>query len=228
MQTKICSKCKQEKPVNQFYRDNNRPDGLNYWCIDCWKEKGKRYRQNNSEKIKANYQAHKKQKSEYNKFYRLMNRERLNQKSKEYYRNNKERIREYKRKNREYINQYARNKRKIDIKSNLVNRISRAIRFTLKDGKKGEHWEDLVGYTCNDLIKHLQKTMPIGYTWDDFLEGKLHIDHIIPVSVFNFTKPEHTDFKRCWALENLQLLPAKENISKQNKLYKPFQPALKV
>jgi len=70
--------------------------------------------------------------------------------------------------------------------------------------------------------------MPKGYCWQDFLEGKLHIDHKIPISAFNFTKSEHIDFKRCWALSNLQLLPARENIIKSNHLSKPFQPALKI
>ncbi|GAI61384.1 unnamed protein product, partial [marine sediment metagenome] len=38
----------------------------------------------------------------------------------------------------------------------------------------------------------------------------------------------HIDFKRCWALENLRLLPAKENMVKHNKLDRPFQPALRI
>ena len=45
---------------------------------------------------------------------------------------------------------------------------------------------------------------------------------------FNFTKPEHPDFERCWALKNLRLLTAKENNIKRAKLAKPFQPALKI
>lgn len=34
------------------------------------------------------------------------------------------------------------------------------------------------------------------------------------------------DFKRCWALRNLQLLPAKDNLRKNAKIGKPFQPSL--
>ncbi|GAG98711.1 unnamed protein product, partial [marine sediment metagenome] len=89
-----------------------------------------------------------------------------------------------------------------------------------------KHWEDLVDYKLNDLKKRLFQTMPNGYCWQDFLDGKLHIDHIVPIVVFNFTQSEHTDFKRCWALNNLQLLPARENMIKHDKLTKPFQPAL--
>ena len=64
--------------------------------------------------------------------------------------------------------------------------------------------------------------------WQDFMEGKLHIDHIIPISAFNFTKPEHINFKRCWGLSNLRLLPAKENRIKKDKIIKPFQLALQI
>ena len=102
------------------------------------------------------------------------------------------------------------------------------IGISIKGNKNGRHWETLIGYKLNDLIKHLKSTMSKGYTWQNYLEGKLHIDHKIPISVFNFSKPEHPDFRRCWALSNLQLLPAKENIVKRDKLTKPFQPALQI
>ena len=80
----------------------------------------------------------------------------------------------------------------------------------------------------SDLIKRLKLTMPEGYCWEDYINNKLHIDHIIPVSVFNFTKPEDIDFRNCWALSNLRLLQARENLRKSDKLYKPFQPALAI
>lgn len=63
-------------------------------------------------------------------------------------------------------------------------------------------------------------------TWEKYLEGKIHIDHKTPKTVFNFTQPEHEDFKRCWALSNLQPMWANENWSKGTKLTKHFQPSL--
>ena len=97
----------------------------------------------------------------------------------------------------------------------------------LKGNKNGRHWENLVPYTLDQLLKRLRRTLPKGYTWQDYLDGKLHIDHKIPVSVFNFEKPEDEDFQRCFALKNLQLLPALENIKKSNNLDKHFQPSFK-
>ena len=155
---------------------------------------------------------------------------------KQYYKDNKERLYNYtinynkthklEAKSRQKI--YARHKRKTDLRYSLNNKMSRAIRRTLKDNKNGIHWEKLVDYRLNDLIEHLKSTMPKGCSWNDYINGKLHIDHIIPVSAYNFIKSNHVDFKRCWALSNLQLLPAKENQQKNAKLIKPFQPALAI
>jgi len=148
--------------------------------------------------------------------------------NKKWQKNNPEYMKQWQKNNPEYMKQYLSIKYKVDWKFNLSHKIKIAINISLKGDKTGRHWENLVGYSLIDLIRRLQKTMPEGYTWQDYLAGKLHIDHIIPISAFNFSKPEHTDFKRCWALKNLQLLPAKENRTKHNKLTKSFQPALKL
>lgn len=102
--------------------------------------------------------------------------------------------------------------------------ISTAMWRSLKGSKGGEFWLNLVGYTFNELKKHLEKQFVNGMTWDNY--GKWHIDHKIPISVFNFTKPEDNDFKRCWALKNLQPLWAKENQLKGAKITEHFQPSL--
>ena len=111
-------------------------------------------------------------------------------------------------------------------------RWSAAIRKALKRNhinKGGRSSVALVNYSLDDLEKHLKSTLPAGYDWErDFVEGKgiLHIDHITPVSVFNFKTINDPGFKKCFALKNLQLLPAIENIQKGAKLDKHFQPSL--
>jgi len=170
--------------------------------------------------------------NEYMKKYREKNKDKINEQKRQRVKINSEYQILYRKKNKEKVNKnrrrYEKERKKIDLKYNLNYKISRVIRISLKGNKNGRCWEDLVGYTVNDLIKRLQATMPKGYIWQDFLEGKLHIDHKIPKSIFNFTKPEHIDFKRCWALKNLQLLPARENLIKSNKIKKPFQLSLQV
>lgn len=120
-------------------------------------------------------------------------------------------------------------KRKNNLKWQLNNRLNVLIRRSLIKGTKNKRKKyDLLNYNYRKLKKHLNSTMPNGFTWQDFLDGKLHIDHIIPISAFNFDKPEHLDFKRCWALNNLQLLSKGDNIKKSNKINHSFQPSLKL
>ena len=132
--------------------------------------------------------------------------------------------REYRKNNLEKSAAYQREYYKNNPKNRIRKNISEGIRRSLKSGKNGHSWEDLVGYTTADLKKHLEKKFKKGMSWENY--GEWHIDHIVPVSAFNFTKPEHDDFKRCWALSNLQPLWAGENCSKSASLEKPFQPSL--
>lgn len=98
------------------------------------------------------------------------------------------------------------------------------IRGIEKGTKAGRSTFDLLGYTAEELKLHLEKLFLPGMTWDNY--GEWHIDHIIPLSAHNYETPDDPDFKRAWALTNLQPLWAFDNISKHAKLEKPFQPSL--
>ena len=186
-------------------------------------ERGKIYSQSPSAKKKrrAYCKRNKERIAKLHKKYCLENKDRLAKRHKEYCFENKEKLMKQR-------NEHGRAKRKVNLRFNLNGKISSHISRALKSNKAGRHWETLVGYTVNELKTHLEKTMPNGYCWNDYLQGKLHVDHIMPKSIFNYTKPEHPDFKRCWALENLQLLSAHENLKKSNKIDGVFQPSLKI
>jgi hypothetical protein len=106
----------------------------------------------------------------------------------------------------------------------LKNAIHNGMYAQLKYNKKGRSAFALLGYSPEELKKHLEKQFLFGMTWENY--GKWHIDHIIPISAFNITTAEDEDFKKCWALSNLQPLWAADNIRKFNKLEKAFQPSL--
>lgn len=111
----------------------------------------------------------------------------------------------------------------------IASRMRGRMYYALRRGgssKNGESWQSFVPYSVDDLVSHLKKTMPKGYSWQDVMDGKLHVDHKIPIAAFSFSSPDDIDFQRCWALSNLRLLPASENCSKGAKLDKPFQPSL--
>ncbi len=98
--------------------------------------------------------------------------------------------------------------------------MSLLIRQSLKRNKNSNCWEILVEYNVTELKSHLIKTLPEGYIWQDYLDGKIQIDHIIPIRTFKFQNSEDEEFKQCWALKNLRLLTIKENLNKGSKLIK--------
>ena len=104
--------------------------------------------------------------------------------------------------------------------------VSRGIYGSLKDKKAGRSWEALVGYTVDDLMRHLEKKFLPGMSWENYGQYGWHIDHIIPRSAFNYETTDDIDFKKCWGLDNLQPLWGLDNISKGAKLSAPFQPSL--
>jgi hypothetical protein len=111
-------------------------------------------------------------------------------------------------------------------RNRLSNNIGKAIWQSLKDRKNGCHWETLVDFTLDQLIVHLEKKFKPGMSWEN--RSLWHIDHIIPVSVFNIVNDKSPDFKKCWCLKNLQPLWKEENLRKNAKLNKPFQPSLSI
>ena len=86
----------------------------------------------------------------------------------------------------------------------------------LNGQKAGRKWEDLVGYTLNDLVKHLENQFDDKMSWDNY--GKWHVDHKIPRSHFKYETAEDPEFKKCWALDNLQPLWAVDNLKKGNRI----------
>lgn len=115
-------------------------------------------------------------------------------------------------------------------RSNAMYRVNEAmsqnVKRQLRNGKETKSWRVLVDYTPSELCKHLESQFIEGMSWENY--GEWHIDHIIPVSAFNFSTPQDIDFRRCWSLKNLRPLWARENISKGNNLSGPFQPSLKI
>jgi hypothetical protein len=100
-------------------------------------------------------------------------------------------------------------------KGRLNHNISCYIRNRLGNSKDYKHWELLVGYSIHDLMKHLESKFKLGMTWENY--GKWEIDHIKPVSAFNFSFPDDLEFKQCWSLSNLQPLWDWENNKKNAK-----------
>ena len=79
-------------------------------------------------------------------------------------------------------------------------------------GKDNRSTFDILPYTLEELIEHLESKFKPDMTWDNY--GEWHIDHIQPDVSFNYTSVDDPEFQKCWALSNLQPLWAEENLSK--------------
>ena len=222
MTTKTCTVCHKELPatLEYFFKERHGKYGLRSKCKVCFVA---------AAKILKAKPAYEKKAIEYNRKYYQKNKDQFSKRCRKYYEENAEHLKE---KAKEWGRDNLDKRRIIDTRRRknagfrLSQNISRSIRQSLSNGKNGYHWEGLIGYTLDDLIKHIENQFQDSMTWNNY--GEWHIDHVIPKAVFNFTKPEHIDFKRCWSLDNLQPLWAKDNLSKQAKLSKPFQPSLPI
>jgi len=110
-------------------------------------------------------------------------------------------------------------------------RIAHAVRSSMNKrlkpgGKHGRRTFEALGYTPEQLMAHLERQFQPGMTWENHGRLGWHIDHKIPIAAFNFSSVDDHDFKRAWALENLQPLWAHENHRKSKTLDREFQPSL--
>jgi hypothetical protein len=198
MTEKKCPKCGKIKKLEMFSRDKSTKSGHRYMCKECDKIKAQAWRVKNPEKKKAAD----------SKWSREHPEKKRDASSRWYYKHPTEAREKY-------------------LKRGKLNHSMRAgIYNSLKNNSKArQHWENLVGYTIDQLKRHLEKQFKEGMTWENY--GRVwEIDHKIPIAVFNYEKPTDIDFRICWSIKNLQPLTRFENRSKQGKIDKPFQPSL--
>lgn len=89
--------------------------------------------------------------------------------------------------------------------------------FKRKGKMKNKHMEEILGCNTNFLISYLIGTYEKKYNekWDWAVLKDVHIDHIMPLAI---AKDEQEIEKLCH-YTNLQLLKAKDNLAKSNKVY---------
>lgn len=205
------------------------------------KQQDVEYYKKNKEKIDAYrkewHDQNKDDKREYDKEYRRLNKEKRREQAriwreknkeklsiqrKEYVLKNKEQLKakksEYNKNNRAKVNERLKEYRK-NPKIKIDHSISKAIRSHLKMkgiSKEKRQWENIVGYSVEKLISHLESKFKDGMTWENY-GTHWHIDHIKPKSWFLFESLDDAAFRQCWSLENLQPLEASVNLTKGNK-----------
>ena len=119
---------------------------------------------------------------------------------------------------RENKRTYEKTRKDNDPLYKLINNFRTAIYQVLKESnvQKNGHYFEILKYTPDELIVHLENQFTEGMTWDNY--GQWHVDHISPISLHNINEIGDDEFMKCWSLSNLQPLWADENIRKSNKV----------
>lgn len=233
---KICEKCNELKNIyTDFFTTNTCIDcrkkymeEYNFINKEELALKKKEFRDTHKsecmERKREYYYSHQEEISKYGKNYYDINKDKILDKNKAYRDINKEKIKEQ---SKGYQKKYSREKRKNDAKYKIRQDFSRSINKSLKNNggsKCGKKVKDL-DYTFKEYLENLEKQFEWWMHWgnrglydpktwvdDDITTMKWQIDHIKPVSDFNFTTMDDEEFKQCWALSNLRPLSAKQNL----------------
>ena len=161
-------------------------------------------------------------KSAADKRYYSKNKENIKEYHKEWSKENRDDLRQYhsewREKNRKKINESTRlwylNKRRNDPSFRLKCNTRTAVWTCLKERNVAKYRStfETLGYTLEELMRHLENQFVEGMTWDNY--GEWHVDHKKPMALFEFTSVDDEGFKECWSLGNLQPLWGEENLSK--------------
>jgi hypothetical protein len=217
---KFCLNCSTEKKAEEFLKDTRKKDGLSFYCRDCvnlrvrldhaknpekYRQRKKRYRKNNPEKVKADSRKeclrYKKRRDEYRKEY--MSRPEVRE--------------DRRKKNLEYLKK----KRKEDLIFRLIDGIRGRIRGMLRGYVKSAPTLVLLGCSIEELKEYLSSQFYPNpetgeeMTWNNYKKYIWNIDHIFPVNSFDFNDPE-AQFK-AFHVSNLQPLWYDDHLEKHRK-----------
>lgn len=235
---KTCTICKVEKDESCFSFKNKIKNKLKSGCKDCEKIYHKEYRNKNKKQISKNQKEYDQKNKENKREYNKKNRDKILKNKIKYYQENKEKIsknnKEYRIKNKEQIlkrnKKYNKERSKIDPVFRLRRNATVSANKGLKNhnsSKNNQSFFKFMGFTGQKLMDHLMNHSDKEWwmnennqgiyrldKWDDNDPSTWtwQLDHIIPHSTFNYTSMDDPEFKRCWALENLRPLSAKQNV----------------
>jgi hypothetical protein len=172
---------------------------------------GRKYKGGKSESDKRHYLKNREKRLQYFSDWQKDNRDRLNDYHQKWREKNIDKHREYKRK-------YEKHRKDTDPLYKLITNFRTAIWTVLKESNvdKYGHYFDVLQYSPEELINHLEKQFKDDMTWDNY--GIWHVDHKSPITSFDIQEMGDEEFMRCWCLDNLQPMWGEENIRKSNKI----------
>lgn len=228
-QVKTCTKCGEAKPPADYAKAATGADGLRGDCRTCRRAAGSRWYETRGRTRRLNDPGHRTKVAAVNIAYYRKNKAKCDALGKRWAAANRESVRQnakaaQKRYRATPQGQEAGKRYAADPKIKLQRNVSRAIRRGLVGGKRGRTFE-VLGFTPAELRVHLERQFKPGMTWENY-GARWELDHIVPLAAHNYSSPTHADFKRAWAISNLQPLWARDNRIKGARLAAPFQPSL--
>ena len=101
------------------------------------------------------------------------------------------------------------------LRCRIYNALIRGSADTARTDRKAMPTMQLVGCSMAKLRRHMAAQFSDGMTWANM--GEWHIDHIVPCSAFDLSKPENQ--QRCFNYKNLRPMWGSANIRKGNLLF---------
>jgi hypothetical protein len=218
-----CKECRQRPNYQKEYRIKNgitKPK-LKKICPNCHKE----FETGNAKQIRCNSQCMPEKRAllspEEKKIRRRLSVKKCNEANKDKYRATarikyENRTEEQKLIDRINKQAYKNDRMQRDIDYKLKKRLSDKVRTTINGNKQYNHSIELLGCTITEAREHIERQFKPGMTWDNWGVFGWHLDHIIPISSFDFTKKE--DQYRCFHYTNLQPLWWLDNVMKADKI----------
>lgn len=206
MQTKNCTKCKEEKPaLKEFFHSATKGKyGLSARCKICISKQSKQEYIKNKDLVLESRKEH-----------YLKNKDEKLAKQREYYSKNKHLKQQYRAKNKEKIQRYYREKTASDQGFRILTNTRSRVRQFLNGSSKSENTKKLIGCTQQQFVAHLEDQFTDKMNWGNYGEY-WNIDHIIPCNAYDPTVSE--DQKRCFNYKNTRPLKDIDNIIKSDDL----------
>jgi hypothetical protein len=223
--TKVCSKCGVEKPVEAFYLLRKDSPRLMAECKECIIKRVAEHRKTEAGQASRDRYNHSPETIKKRKEYKQSEQGKKTAKAFSQTDKGKAIGRRYGLSEKGKALRERNYLKRCQKQGEKLNRAIRAgVNSSLQGTKNGRKWQELVGYSLQDLVTHLENQFTEGMSWDNY--GQWHVDHKVPLAAFSFDSPENPMFRVCWGLANLQPMCATDNMRKHTKILEPFQPLL--
>jgi hypothetical protein len=183
--------------MSEYYKNN--ADKLKTYAKEYYEENKETILKDTQQYKRDFYHTHKEQDRE----YRRVNKEKIKLRKRKYWENHRDEINE---KRRRYLDE--------NLSAKIASRVRTRVWIAIKN--KNLSLPEYLGCSIEELKSHLESLFTPGMSWENYGKYGWHIDHIVPISIFDLTNPE--ELRKACHYTNLQPLWWRDNIIKGARL----------